>query len=96
MTFVAVKDLKRTKELWRKLEENRELIITCEGQPRALMVPVTAENLEDRLREVRWARFDEVLSDVRERAKKNPITNKRINEVIQASRRERRSSQSRR
>jgi hypothetical protein len=93
MTFVAVKDLKKTKELWRKLEEDKELVITCEGQPRALMVPVTAENFEEHLREMRWRRFDQMLKEVRARAKKNPITDEEINDIIQASRRDRRKKQ---
>ena len=94
MTFLAVKDLKKTKELWRKLEEDKELVITCEGQPRALMVPVTAENFEEQLRVVRRARLGDILKEVREKAKQHPITEAEIEAEIQAVRRGNRKSNS--
>ena len=36
MDYLAVKDLKKTRELWAKLASERELVITKDGKPSAL------------------------------------------------------------
>jgi len=47
MDYLAVKDLKKTRELWQKLEEERELVITRDGRPSALIISVTPETVDD-------------------------------------------------
>ena len=68
MHYLAAKDLKKTRELWQKLADERELVITRDGKPSALMISVSPETVEDSLREIRRALFSAALSRVRRRA----------------------------
>ena len=68
MDYLAVKDLKKTRELWEKLANERELVITKDGKPSALMISVSPETLEESLREIRRTLFAAAVSRVRKRA----------------------------
>ena len=68
MNYIAVKDLKKTRELWEKLANERELVITKDGKPSALMISVSPETLEESLREIRRTLFSAAVSRVRKRA----------------------------
>lgn len=68
MNYLAVKDLKKTRELWEKLASERELVITKDGKPSALMISVSPETLEESLREIRRTLFATAMSRVRKRA----------------------------
>ena len=68
MDYLAVKDLKKTRELWEKLASERELVITKDGKPSALMISVSPETLEESLREIRRTLFSAAVSRVRKRA----------------------------
>ena len=46
MHYLAAKDLKKTRELWQKLADERELVITRDGKPSALMISVSPETEE--------------------------------------------------
>ncbi len=73
MDYIAVKDLKKTRELWEKLASERELIITRDGKPSALMISVSPETVEESLREIRRALFSAAVSRVRKRAEREGI-----------------------
>lgn len=50
MQFMAVRDLRgKSAEAWEKLEQERELVITSNGKPIAIMTAVSEENLEEAL-----------------------------------------------
>jgi antitoxin (DNA-binding transcriptional repressor) of toxin-antitoxin stability system len=54
MNFYTVRDLRtQPKQIWEKLSEVHELIITNNGKPSALMIEIDDENMEDVLRSVR-------------------------------------------
>jgi hypothetical protein len=89
MDYLAVKDLKKTKELWQKLEREKELVITRDGQPSALMISVSPDTVEDSLREIRRALFAVAVARVRKRAEPDPPDAAAIESVIQTSRGER-------
>ena len=56
MHFFTVRDLRSTpKAVWNTLEEEKEVIITNNGKPAALMIPIDDLNLEDVLAAVRQA-----------------------------------------
>ena len=67
---IAVEDLKKTSEVWDRLASERELVITRDGRPAALMVRVTPETVEESLREIRRARFSGAVNRMRRRAEK--------------------------
>jgi hypothetical protein len=68
MSYLQVKDLKKSKELWEKLEKEREIIITKDGQPKAIMIGIEPDELESSLREIRRSLFSAAVSRVRRRA----------------------------
>lgn len=54
MNFYTVRDLRtHPREVWEKLSEEREVIITNNGKPSALMIAIDDESLEDVLAGVR-------------------------------------------
>ena len=57
MRFVSVRDLRsRGRQLWKQLETEKELIITSNGRPIAILTGVNQENFEQILRDLRRAR----------------------------------------
>ena len=54
MTFVTVRDLRsKPKSVWETLEKEREVIVTINGKPSALMLPIDEDELDDVLALVR-------------------------------------------
>lgn len=54
MNFYTVRDLRtHPREIWEKLSEAHEVIITNNGKPNALMIEIDDESLEDVLSSVR-------------------------------------------
>ena len=73
MDYLAVKDLKKTRELWEKLAIERELVITRDGKPSALMISISPETVEESLREIRRALLSVAVNQVRKRAEREGI-----------------------
>ena len=56
MNFFTVRDLRSTpKTVWDTLEEQKEVVITNNGKPTALMIPIDDTNFEDVMASVRQA-----------------------------------------
>ncbi len=54
MNFYTVRDLRtHPREVWEKLSESHEVIITYNGKPSALMIEIDDESLEDVLASLR-------------------------------------------
>ncbi len=57
MRFVSVRDLRgKSAEIWKELSKVREMIITSNGKPIAILSAVSEENLEESLAAFRRAR----------------------------------------
>ncbi|MGD0901258.1 MAG: type II toxin-antitoxin system prevent-host-death family antitoxin [Thermoguttaceae bacterium] len=57
MQFVTVRELRsQSADVWRRLAEERDIVITSNGRPLALLSAVSPENLEDSLAALRRAR----------------------------------------
>ena len=57
MKFVTVRDFRSSPAgIWKKLPSERELIITNNGKPIALLTPLSDETLEDTISAVRKAK----------------------------------------
>lgn len=67
MDYVAVSELKHSKSLWSRLAKEKEVVLTKDGKPGALMLGVTPESLETVVTAVRKALFSESVSNVRRR-----------------------------
>ena len=94
MRFVPSRDFRvRPGQVWRDLKREGELVVTSNGQPVALMVPVNGENLEEKLKVIRAAELQETVRKIQaESARKgtDKLTMAEIDEVIRRARRERR------
>jgi len=55
MEFLNTRDFRSPKEVWAKLRQNGELIITNNGKPTALLLSLPDGQFEDTLRAVRQA-----------------------------------------
>jgi antitoxin (DNA-binding transcriptional repressor) of toxin-antitoxin stability system len=69
MKFVSVRDLRgRSAEIWRELPGEREMVITSNGRPVAILATVSESNLEESLAAFRQARAVEAVSSMQRRA----------------------------
>ena len=86
MDYLAVSELKRSKSLWSRLSASKEIVLTRDGKPGALMVEISPENVEQVVSAVRRALFSESVSQARRRAEENPNLEGEIANEIQAAR----------
>jgi len=56
MKFVTVKSLRTSPEGWKLLPSEREMIVTSNGKPFALLVPLNDEMMDDTVLAVRKAK----------------------------------------
>ncbi len=57
MKFITVRDIRgRSGQVWSKLARERDIILTSNGKPIAILSAVSEENLEESLAAVRRAR----------------------------------------
>lgn len=89
MSYIAVKDLKQGGALWSKLAEERELVITRDGRPCAIMVGVDEENTEDALAAIRKAMFAASVCRVRRRARSRRPAPDLVEQAVRSSRKSR-------
>ena len=89
MSYIAIKDLKNSRALRERLKKERELILTKDGQPFALLIGITADDLEDSLKEVRRAMFSKAVARARKKAAISEINDIELDEVITKSRKSR-------
>ena len=72
MKFVSVRDLRgKSADIWRDLRDEREMVVTSNGRPVAILAAVNESNLEESLTAFRRARaVDAVVSLQRKSAAK--------------------------
>lgn len=90
MKFIPSRDLRvRPGEVWKDLAKEKELVVTSHGQPVAVMLPVTGEDLEDKILAIRRAELQQTISRIqRESVRKgtNKLTMAEIDEEIAKAR----------
>jgi len=69
MNYLAVNDLKRPKAVRETLNKERQVVLTKDGKPFAILVEVEPDGVEDALREVRRAMFSSAVGRARRRAR---------------------------
>ena len=89
MISIAVKDLKRPRELRDTLDREGEVMVTKDGRPFAIMVGVDPEGSDDALREVRRAMFSTAVLRARRQAGKTPLSAEEIAAEVKAVRKAR-------
>ena len=69
MRFITVRDLRSTStEVWRKLSEEQDLVITRNGKPIAIVSATDEDRFEQTLRERRQARALCAVKELQERS----------------------------
>jgi antitoxin (DNA-binding transcriptional repressor) of toxin-antitoxin stability system len=90
MKFVTVRDFRTSPaSIWRKLPSERELIITNNGKPVALLTPLNDETLEDTVSAVRKAKAINAMRKMQEISASlgnDKMTLKEINAIIKEAR----------
>jgi antitoxin (DNA-binding transcriptional repressor) of toxin-antitoxin stability system len=89
MPYLQVKDLKKSRELWQRLKQDRELIITRDGRPCAIMIGIEPDELEVALPEIRRALFSTAVGRVRKRGENLPNAEADVKLAIREIRKER-------
>ncbi|MGC1402760.1 MAG: type II toxin-antitoxin system Phd/YefM family antitoxin [Thermodesulfobacteriota bacterium] len=93
MKFISVRDLRgKSAEVWKKLPGEREIIITSNGRPIAILAAVNESNLEDSLSAFRQARAVEAVAGIQRRSVEqgtDRLSVKEIEAEIKAVRRKR-------
>ena len=94
MNLVPSRDLRvRPARVWKTLRERKEIVITNNGTPVAIMSTVDARTFEDTLRSIRRARALDALARVHRAAAasgRRPMTDAEIDAEIKAVRKLRR------
>ena len=92
MRFITVRDLRsRPGAVWRSLREERELAVTLNGRPVALMTAADEATLTDELENIRRVRAERALAAVRQQAARQGLDRMsmaEINREIAAARKE--------
>lgn len=69
MKFLSVRDLRgKSAEVWKELPEEREMIITSNGRPIAILAAINESNLEESLSAFRQARAVEAVASLQRRS----------------------------
>lgn len=94
MKFVNVRDLRsKTATIRQDLVQAREIVLTVNGRPFALMTPVDPDTVEEELRAIRRARAQAAVDRLRAQAKASGVdrlTPEAVDAEIAATRRARR------
>jgi antitoxin (DNA-binding transcriptional repressor) of toxin-antitoxin stability system len=62
MKFLSVRDLRgKSAQIWKELPEEREMVVTSNGRPVAILAAITEANLEESLSAFRRARAVEAV-----------------------------------
>ena len=91
MKFISVRDLRgKSAEIWKRLRKTKELVITSNGKPIAILSSTSEERLEESLNAIRTARAIEATEAIQAESIKtgrDQITLEEINREIEAIRR---------
>jgi antitoxin (DNA-binding transcriptional repressor) of toxin-antitoxin stability system len=93
MKFISVRDLRgKSAEVWKNLPGEREMVITSNGRPIAILAAVSESNLEESISAFRQARAVEAVVSLQRRSLEygnDSIAAKDIELEIQAVRKKR-------
>ncbi len=82
MKFLSVRDLRsKSAQVWKDLPSERELIITSNGRPIAILAAISESNLEESLTAFRQARAVEAVASLQRRSADNGANNLTMDEI---------------
>jgi antitoxin (DNA-binding transcriptional repressor) of toxin-antitoxin stability system len=69
MKFLSVRDLRgKSGQIWKELSDEKEMVVTSNGRPIALLAAITEANLEESLAAVRRSRAVEAVVSLQRRS----------------------------
>jgi antitoxin (DNA-binding transcriptional repressor) of toxin-antitoxin stability system len=93
MKFITVRDIRTSPaKIWKQLPEEQEMVITNNGRPIALLMPITDQSMEQTLSAVRRARAMAAVQRMQQAARDlgvDRMTEQEIDDEIRETRRER-------
>lgn len=93
MRFISVRDLRgKSAQVWRDLKEERDMVVTSNGRPVAILSATSEENVEESLAAIRQARAMRAVAAMQARSVKaglHRMTLDEINAEIEAARKAR-------
>ncbi len=93
MKFISVRDLRgKSAEVWKELPNEREVVLTSNGRPIAILSAVSESNLEESLSAIRQARAAGAVMGLQRRSVADGtdgITMEEIDAEIRAARKKR-------
>lgn len=93
MRFVSVRDLRsKGRRVWEELESEKELVVTSNGRPIALLTGVNEDNFENTLRDLRRARALRAVEEMQRASLKaglDKMSDQEIDAEIRAARKAR-------
>jgi len=96
MKFVTIRDFRnKTAKIRKELQTDREIILTANGRPFAMVTPVNPDTVEQEVVEHRRGRFRLLVESIRAQSKaagKDKMTMEEIDEIIEKARAERRAA----
>lgn len=82
MKFLSVRDLRsKSAQVWQELPEERELIITSNGRPIAILAAISESNLEESLIAFRQARAVEAVATLQRRSADQGTSNLTMDDI---------------
>ena len=91
MKFVTVRDLRlKAAQVWKQLQKEKEMVITSNGKPIALLSGINEDNLESSLLALRRSRAVLAINNIQNRSvrkEKDKISAREIDDEIRAVRR---------
>lgn len=94
MKFVSLRELRtKTADIRKNLEADREIVLTANGHPIAIVAQVDENNFEERLKAIRRSRARALFDRMHEKAAArgvDKLTMPQIDAIIEKSRHERR------
>ena len=93
MKFITVRDIRTSPaKIWKQLPEEQEMVITNNGRPIALLMPITDQSMEQTLSAVRRARAMAAVQRMQQAARDlgvDRMNEQEIDDEIRETRRER-------
>ena len=91
MKFLSVRDLRtKSAKIWKELPEEREMIVTNNGRPVAILTSIDESNFEESISVIRRSRAIEAVEYIQEESVKkgkNKLSMEEINKEINSVRR---------
>ncbi|MBC7963877.1 MAG: type II toxin-antitoxin system Phd/YefM family antitoxin [Steroidobacteraceae bacterium] len=82
MRFMSVRDLRsKSAQVWQDLPSERELIITNNGRPIAILAAISESNLEESLTAFRQARAVEAVASLQRKSADQGTNNLTVDEI---------------